>query len=64
MTTIKAKDITINEVHKLLKFQELTNINSFTTWLSLEPLTELEQQELGQIRQDFRAYLLGERPAC
>ncbi|MBC6478321.1 MAG: restriction endonuclease subunit R [Hormoscilla sp. GM7CHS1pb] len=57
MITIKAKDITINEVHKLLKFQEVTNINTFTTWLSLEPLTEVEQQELAQIQQDFWAYL-------
>jgi hypothetical protein len=57
MTTLIAKKLTLKQVHQLLHFEELLD-GSFTSLLSLEPLTEFEQQELVQIRNDFRAYLI------
>jgi hypothetical protein len=57
MTTLQAKNLTLKQVHKLLHFEEQFD-GSFTPLLSLEPLTEFEQQELAQIRNDFRAYLI------
>ena len=56
MTTQNAKNLTLNEVHYLLKFQKLPN-SLFTPLLSLETLTDFEQQELTQIRNDFDSYL-------
>lgn len=56
MTTLYAKDLSLNDVHRLLGFQRQYN-SSFTPLLSLEPLTEFEQQELLQIRDDFDNYL-------
>jgi len=56
MTTLNAKNITLSEVHRLLKLGKLPN-RAFTPLLALEPLTELEQQELAQIRSDFDYYL-------
>lgn len=61
MTTINAKNITLEEVSQFLKFQEQVNQDTYTTFLSLEPLTEIEQLELVQIRNDFREYLSFER---
>ncbi|HEY9613975.1 restriction endonuclease subunit R [Allocoleopsis sp.] len=57
MTTLIAKKLTLKQVHQLLNFEEQLN-GSFTSLLSLEPLTEFEQQELAQIRNDFRDYLI------
>ena len=56
MTNLKAKELSIGDVHRLLGFQRQYN-RSFTSLLSLEPLTEFEQQELVQIRDDFDNYL-------
>lgn len=56
MTTLSAKDLSLNEVHSLLGFQRQYN-SSFTSLLSLESLTEVELQELVQIRDDFDNYL-------
>ncbi|MEW6495083.1 MAG: restriction endonuclease subunit R [Cyanobacteriota bacterium] len=56
MTILNAKELTLNHVHRLLGFQRQYN-PSFTSLLSLEPLTEFEQQELVQIRDDFDNYL-------
>jgi hypothetical protein len=56
MTTIPAKILTLSEVLRLLKLQKLPN-GSFTQLLSLEPLTEFEQQELIQTCEDFDSYL-------
>lgn len=56
MTTLNAKNISLSEVHRLLKFDKLPN-GVFTPLLALEPLTELERQELAQIRSDFDHYL-------
>ncbi|MBD0339664.1 MAG: restriction endonuclease subunit R [Microcoleus sp. Co-bin12] len=60
-TTINAKNITLGEVSQFLKFQEQLNNDTYTNFLSLEPLTEIEQLELAQIRNDFREYLSVER---
>ena len=57
MTTLIAKKLTLKQVHEFLHFEEHFD-GSFTPWLSLEPLTEFEQQELVQIRNDFRSYLI------
>jgi hypothetical protein len=57
MTTLIAKKLTLKQVHELLKLSKLPT-GSFTPLLSLEPLTEFEQQELAQIRDDFENYLV------
>jgi hypothetical protein len=56
MTILNAKNLTLGEVHHLLGFQEQYD-GSFTPLLSLEPLTDIEKQELVQIRNDYRYYL-------
>ncbi|MEG4048573.1 restriction endonuclease subunit R [Microcoleus sp. Pol17_C1] len=60
-TTINAKNITLGEVSQFLKFQEQLNNDTYTNFFSLESLTEIEQLELAQIRNDFREYLSVER---
>ena len=42
MYTIDARNLTLEKVQQLLKFEEQLN-NSFTSLLSLESLTEFEQ---------------------
>lgn len=56
MTTLNASNLTLDDVHRLFGFQEQYN-GSFTPLLSLEPITELEQQELIRIWHDFKPYL-------
>jgi hypothetical protein len=56
MTILKAKELSLGDVHRLLGLQREYN-NSFTSLLSLEPLTDFEQQEIIQIRDDFDNYL-------
>jgi hypothetical protein len=56
MPTLNTKNLTLRDVHRLLGFQRQSN-NSFTSLLSLETITEFEQQELKQIRDDFDNYL-------
>ena len=56
MTTLNAKKLSLNDVHRLLGFKRQYN-SSFTSLLSLELLTEFELQELLQIRDDFDNYL-------
>ncbi|MDF5707373.1 MAG: restriction endonuclease subunit R [Nostoc sp. S4] len=58
MTIINARNLSLEEVHRLFGFQE-EYTDSFSNYLFLEPLTEAEQQELVQIRNDFRRYLRG-----
>ncbi|HEY9882416.1 MAG TPA: hypothetical protein V6C98_02290 [Thermosynechococcaceae cyanobacterium] len=45
----------MEDVYRLLKFEEHLN-DSITSLLSLEPLTELEHQEVLKIREVFRSY--------
>ena len=56
MTTLNASNLTLDDVHRLFGFQRQYN-GSFTPLLSLEPITELEQQELIRIWHDFEPYL-------
>ncbi|MBW4573639.1 MAG: restriction endonuclease subunit R [Tolypothrix carrinoi HA7290-LM1] len=56
MTILNARNLSLEDVQRLFGFQE-QYADSFTPLLSLEPLTELEQQELLQIQNDFRRYL-------
>ncbi|MBD1885127.1 restriction endonuclease subunit R [Microcoleus vaginatus] len=59
-TTINAKNQTLSEVHRLFGFQKQYT-NSFTSLLSLEDITEHEQQEIIQIRDDFDDYISTDR---
>ncbi|MBD2679728.1 MULTISPECIES: restriction endonuclease subunit R [Nostoc] len=56
MTILNARNLSLEEVQRLFGFQE-QYADSFSNYLSLETLTEAEQQELLQIRNDFRRYL-------
>ncbi|NJL21043.1 MAG: restriction endonuclease subunit R [Leptolyngbyaceae cyanobacterium SM1_3_5] len=56
MQTLNAKNLTLDDVHRLFGIQQQV-CDSFTDLLSLEPLTDFEQQELEQIQQDFGRYL-------
>jgi hypothetical protein len=56
MVTLNARNLSLNDVHHLLNFQEVDN-EIPNSVLSLESLTQLEQQELRQIKNDFKAYL-------
>ncbi|WP_322745177.1 restriction endonuclease subunit R [Nostoc sp. LEGE 12447] len=53
---VDASSLCLNDVHRFLKLEELSN-GSFTNFLSLEPLSEFEQQDLLRIRNDFGCYL-------
>ena len=52
MTLLNDRNLSLEDVQRLLGFQENYN-ESFTALLSLQPLTEVEQQELLQIRNKF-----------
>jgi hypothetical protein len=54
-TTLDTKNLRLKDVQRLLKFEEQLN-NSFSSLLSIETLTEFEQQELQQNRNIFREY--------
>ncbi|MEA5617228.1 restriction endonuclease subunit R [Cronbergia sp. UHCC 0137] len=56
MTILNVRNLSLVEVQRLFDFQE-EYAESFTPLLSLKPLTETEQQELTEIRDDFRHYL-------
>ncbi len=56
MTTLNARNLFLSDVHRILGFQKQYN-GSFTPLLSLETLTEFEQRDLVQIRNDFDNYL-------
>jgi hypothetical protein len=56
MTTLNTSNLSLDDVHRLFGFQGQYN-GSFTPLLSLEPITEIEQQELSRIWHDFEPYL-------
>lgn len=56
-TTLDSKNLSLKDVHRLLKLERRLN-NSFISLLSLEPLTEIELQELEKIRTNFDNYYL------
>lgn len=56
MTILNARNLSLEEVHRIFGFQkQYTDL--FNLLLTLEDLTEVEQQELLQIRDDFDRYL-------
>jgi hypothetical protein len=57
MVTLKARKITLEEVHRLLGFVPRFDGN-FAPYITLNPLTEPEYQELLQIRSEFRQLLM------
>ena len=54
-TTLDANNLVLNDVHRLLKL-EFNYSDSFTPFLSLEPLTENEQENLEKFRTNFKSY--------
>ncbi len=54
--TVEASNLSLNDVHRLLKLQKQP-IGSITDCLTLQPLTEFEQQDLLRVRNDFERYL-------
>ena len=50
-----ASDLFLDDVHRLLNLEQQSS-TLFTTLLSLEPLSESEQQEILQIRDDYWHY--------
>lgn len=54
--TQEASTLTLNDVHRLLKLErQLPGV--FTDFLTLEPLSEFEQQDILRISNDFERYL-------
>ncbi len=54
--TVEPNTLSLNDAHRLLKLQKQPN-GLFTDYLTLEPLTEFEQEDLSRIRNDFEGYL-------
>lgn len=54
-TTLDAKDLSLEDVHRLFQFEEHIG-GSIHSFLPLEPLIELEKQELLKLRDVFRSY--------
>ncbi len=54
--TVEPSSLSLNDVHRLLKLQE-EPIGSFTDFLTLNSLSEFEQEDLLKIRNDFWRYL-------
>ncbi|WP_392531965.1 restriction endonuclease subunit R [Nostoc sp. C117] len=54
--TVEVSSLSLNDVHRFLKLEKLSNA-SFTDFLSLETLSDFEQQDLLRIRNDFDRYL-------
>ncbi|MEH1829092.1 MAG: restriction endonuclease subunit R [Nostoc sp.] len=54
--TVEASSLSLNDVHRFLKLEKLSS-GSFTDFLTLEPLSEFEQDDLLRIRSDFERYL-------
>ncbi len=57
MTILNSHQLTLADVHRHLKYDRQYN-DTFTQLLSLESLSDFEQQELSQIRDDFDRYLI------
>jgi hypothetical protein len=56
MTALVARNLSLEEVHQLLKLRKLPAA-AFPSSLELEALTDFEQEEIEQIRSDLDAYL-------
>jgi hypothetical protein len=53
MVSLRAGDLTLDEVHKLLRLEERDGI-SFESLLNLEPITESDRHDLDLIRVNSR----------
>jgi hypothetical protein len=56
MVSLGAGDLTLDEVHKLLRLEERDG-TSFESLLTLEPITESDRHDLDLIRVNFKRYL-------
>ncbi|AFY74146.1 hypothetical protein Syn7502_02132 [Synechococcus sp. PCC 7502] len=56
MPTINASTLTLDRVYDYLKFQKIS-YGSFSSLLTLEPISDFERSELEQIQIDFENYL-------
>lgn len=56
MTTLRAKDLTLDQVHRLFGLSK-QHCDSFSPLLTLDPLTESERQEILQTRNEFENHL-------
>ncbi|HAG84821.1 MAG TPA: restriction endonuclease subunit R [Cyanobacteria bacterium UBA12227] len=54
-STLDASNLVLRDVHHLLKLERRIN-NSFTSLLSLEPITDSERQDLDEICHNFESY--------
>jgi predicted type IV restriction endonuclease len=54
--TVEPSSLSLNDVHRLLKLEE-KSVGSFTDFLTLNSLSEFEQEDLLKIRNDFWRYL-------
>lgn len=57
MTVLQARQLSLSDVHRLMDYQRQYS-HLFTPPLTLENLSEFEQRELNQIRQDFDNYIV------
>ena len=57
MVMLTAREMTLEQVDRLLPLKERLEPLAFSPLLTLEPLTDHEQQEMMQIRNDYLAYL-------
>ncbi len=61
MITLRARNLSFNDVSRLLNLEEKLDEVSFADLLTLEPITDSEQQEITQICNDFRPYVRGKK---
>lgn len=54
-TTLDASTLSLDDVYRLFRFEQRLS-SSISSLLTLEPLSEFEQQELAQIRDTFQTY--------
>jgi hypothetical protein len=54
-TTLDANNLVLTDVHHLLKLERQIQ-SLFASFLALEPLTEIEEQRLGEITRNFERY--------
>jgi hypothetical protein len=56
MVSLRASDLTLDQVHKLLRLEEREGI-AFESLLNLEPISESDRHDLDLIRMNFKRYL-------
>jgi hypothetical protein len=61
MIILRARNLSLNDVNRFLNLEEEIGESSFADLLTLEPITDSEQQEIAQICDDFRPYVRGKK---